>query len=130
MSKWRLPRMRPNTQIVGPDGAVSPLFHQWWGKIAQRVEMQSRVITASGTVLVTDYLILANATGGAITVTLPEAAENQGRVLVVKKTDASVNAVTLDGNGSETIDGAATKALSAQYAGTMILSDGSGWWVI
>lgn len=130
MSKWRLPRMRADTQVSGPNGTVSRIFHIWWNRVADRIEKQTRVITASGNVLLTDYLILANATGGAITVTLPPAAENEGRVIAVKKTDVSVNAVTVDGNGSETIDGATTKALASQYDVATVFSDGSGWWLL
>lgn len=89
-----------------------------------------RAITATGAVADTDYLILANATSGAITVTLPAAASSEGRVLVVKKTDASGNAVTLDGTGSETIDGATTQALAAQYDALTVVCDGAGWAIV
>lgn len=90
----------------------------------------TRSITATGSVNSTDYLILANATGGAITVNLPAVASSAGRGLVVKKTDASGNAVTLDGSGAETIDGAATQAITAQYDALMVVCDGSAWWIV
>jgi hypothetical protein len=51
-------------------------------------------------------------------------------VLTIKKIDASVNAVTIDGNASETIDGATTKALSSQYASYEIACDGSAWYIV
>jgi len=86
--------------------------------------------TANYTATDTDYTILGNATGGAITITLPKAATVNGKVYVIKKVDASGNAVTIDGDGAETIDGSATQALSSQYDKAVIQSDGSNWHII
>lgn len=98
--------------------------------IGGALSLAARTITATGSVNATDYLILCDATAGAITVNLPAAASSAGRVLVVKKIDASVNVVTLDGSGAETIDGAATKTLLTQYAVLNIQCDGANWWII
>lgn len=63
-----------------------------------------------------DGILLCDTTAGAITVNLPATASHVGRVLTIKKTSGGVNAVTLDGNGAETIDGSATNAeVDAQY---------------
>jgi hypothetical protein len=43
------------------------------------------------------------------------------------KTDSSANAVTVDGNGSETISGALTLVIGVQYSGYEIACDGTGW---
>jgi hypothetical protein len=76
-------------------------------------------------------LILADATGGAITVTLPAVADaGEGAAYLVKKTDASGNAVTIDGSGAETIDGGATVALAAQNDFAEVFCDGTEWWVV
>lgn len=89
-----------------------------------------RTITASASVADSDVVLLVDATAGAVTVTLPAAASSSGRVLYVKKTDASGNAVTLDGNASETIDGATTLAIATQYQSYTVICDGTGWWII
>lgn len=86
--------------------------------------------TASYTVALGDNLktILANATSAAITITLPAAATaGNGFVLSVQKTDSSANAVTIDGNGSETINGATTHVLSARYASVILICNGTSW---
>lgn len=90
----------------------------------------SRAVTATTTATSADYLILANATAGAVTVNLPAAAYSDGLTLIVKKTDVSANAVILDPYASETIDGAATKSTTTQYARFVVVCDGSTWWVI
>jgi hypothetical protein len=77
-----------------------------------------------------DYILLADATGGAFSITLPAVATSSGCVLHVKKIDASGNAVTLDGNASETIDGATTLAMSTQYQSYSIACNGSAWYVL
>lgn len=70
-------------------------------------------------------LWLADATAGAITLTVPPARPHEGKGWTFKKTDSSGNAVTL--SSSSNIDGAATYALSSQYAAVTIVSDGANW---
>ena len=73
-----------------------------------------QTLTASGAVDPTTISVWADATAGAVTVTLPVLATAYQRVTVSKR-DASGNAVTVDGNGTETIDGAANLPLAARY---------------
>jgi hypothetical protein len=75
-------------------------------------------------------LTLCDATDGVFSVYLPAAADSLGRVLNFKKIDSSVNAVTIDANGAETIDDALTFVLASQYDCVTITSDGTEWWVI
>ncbi|OQW46993.1 MAG: hypothetical protein A4S09_16240 [Proteobacteria bacterium SG_bin7] len=84
-------------------------------------------ITSSTTAVAQEDEILANATSGAITVTLPAAANVVGKEYVIKKTDSSANAVTIDANSSETIDGALAQILKSQNDSIKMVSDGTGW---
>lgn len=78
-----------------------------------------------------DHAIACDATGGAFTITLPGAASvGAGFVLIVKKVDSSANAVTVDGSGAETIDGALTYSLSSQWKYVALMSNGAGWLII
>ena len=76
------------------------------------------------------FTVLVNAVGGARTITLPAAASHTHRIYNIKKIDASGNAVTIDGNAAETIDGAATQTLSIQWDSYTIQCDGTGWFII
>lgn len=87
-------------------------------------------ISTSTTADATAAVYLVDATGGAVTLTLPTAASALRRTYNVKKTDSSLNAVTIDGAGAETIDGAATQTLIAQYESIMIVSDGTSWFIL
>lgn len=71
------------------------------------------------TVLLTDGVIMADATGGNITVTLPAAAPAKDRTIRTVKTDAGVNTVTVNGT-----------VLAAQGATVAWWSDGSNWWSV
>src|SRR5262249_19783209 len=83
--------------------------------------------TATYTATENDEFIACDATGGAITINLPACATTRvGKRYVVKKVDNSNN-VVLDGNASETIDGATTKTLSSQWAVMTIVNTGSAW---
>ena len=73
---------------------------------------------------------IGNAAGGAVTFTLPVVASCIGLVLTFKKIDSSGNAVIVDGNASETIDGATTKSIGTQYHSITIISNGTGWSII
>jgi hypothetical protein len=81
------------------------------------------------TVLAADYTIRCNCVSGAITVALPEAT-GSGRILNIKKIDASANAVTVDGYSTNTIDGAATVDIGTQYANMQIQDAAAGVWDI
>lgn len=86
--------------------------------------------SADYTTVATDEVILVDASGAARTITLIAAASVAGRVLRIKKIDSSTNAVTIDGNSDETIDGAATYKLVHQYHHIEIISDGSNWHIL
>lgn len=78
--------------------------------------------TANYTVLVSDDAVFGDATGGAFTLTLPAAAGVAGKRFFLKKTDSSVNAITISGN----IDGSARK-LTTLNESVEIISDGTNW---
>ena len=126
---WRIPRLR-STDVIADKGVVSFYFQRWIDNLCGRLDNEVRRVTASGNVLGTDYLILADATAGAVTVTLPKASDSLGRILLVKKLDASANAVTIDGDGTETIDNLASVAITTQNTTVRMLCDGLAWWRI
>lgn len=86
--------------------------------------------TASYTVLSTDGVVLVDASTGANTQTLPTAVGISGRIISIMKTDSSTNLVTIDGNGTETINGDLTRTLGTQYDVVRLVSDGSNWVII
>lgn len=77
-----------------------------------------------------DHTLLANAAAGAFTITLPAPSSRANPYLVIKKTDSTSNAVTLDPFGAATIDGASTVSISSQYQMVILHASALGWHVL
>lgn len=75
-------------------------------------------------------IILADASGAGFTITLPTAASSTNQKFTIKKIDSSVNVVTIQGNGAETIDGVNTQTLNAQWQSYVMVSNGTSWFLI
>jgi len=119
--------VRPITNLTGDLGSASLRFGTVFSGGASRgIATKSTTYTATST----DSTLLCDATSAAFTINLPAAASHSGRVYALKKIDSSGNAVTIDGNASETIDGATTITLSAQWDRAQIQSNGSAWFRI
>jgi hypothetical protein len=82
--------------------------------------------TTSITHIAGEHFYLVSTSGGAVTMNLPTAVGNKAIFNFVKTTGDGL-VVTIDGSGSETINGSATKALGSQYAKVRIVSNGSNW---
>jgi hypothetical protein len=78
----------------------------------------------------TKQVILANATPNDVVINLPSAAVSLDMIYLVKKIDATVNTVTLQADGAETIDGNNTHVLTTQNESVWIISDGTNWYII
>lgn len=82
-------------------------------------------LTANFTLRKSDYVVEANATSGAFTITLP-AAPVTGQVYYIVRINSGANNVTIDGN-AKNINGAATLVLSNQYDTAQIVYNGTQW---
>jgi hypothetical protein len=86
--------------------------------------------TADYLVTAADYTLLCDASAGVLVISLPAAANVSGQIYNIKKIDASLNAVSIDPQGSETIDGSSTADTRKQYTNISIQSDGSNWYIL
>tara|TARA_R110000796_G_scaffold167313_3_gene284195 strand:- start:344 stop:1897 length:1554 start_codon:yes stop_codon:yes gene_type:complete len=70
-------------------------------------------------------------TTGAAAITLPTAQAVSGRTITIKDGggNASVNNITIDTEGSETIDGATTLIILVDYTSVTLYSDGTNWFI-
>jgi len=97
---------------------------------------QSTVVTVNAAtydLLTTDGILhVTYTTTGAVTsLTLPTAQAVADRQIVIK--DAGGNSgtysITVDTQGSETIDGDASLVINSDYASICLYSDGSNWFI-
>ncbi len=87
-------------------------------------------ISITGTATATiDRMHVCSGTAADYTVTLPAAANNAGRRLWFRMAAGLTRLVTLDGNASETIDGATTRVMWAGETAEL-LCDGSNWFKV
>ena|SRR3990167_3981654 len=76
-----------------------------------------------------EKILLCDCTSTSILVNLPTAVANSAK-FNIKKTDSSVNNLTIDGAGSEQIEFALTAVLQMKGECITIISDGSNWIII
>lgn len=75
----------------------------------------------------TNSLVISNSSS-AITITLPTVASSSGLVLSIKNINTGI--VTIDGNGTETIEGVTTIRLENIYDSVIIGCNGSAWFIL
>jgi hypothetical protein len=76
-----------------------------------------------------DETVILVGTGTAL-IYLPPASTVTGRVYYIKKITSEAGTITIDGNGSETIDGAQSQYLTTQFQGMQIVCDGTAWSIL
>jgi hypothetical protein len=128
----RLARTTGSTLTVDDNAGGSAVF-----RVLGRTETQARAVgltTQSGAYAVAANIevVLANPSGGAFDVTLPNANLVIGRQITVKRNNTSANVVTVKSAGG-TIDGVAAATgialAGGTYASITVVSDGANWWV-
>lgn len=86
--------------------------------------------TGAYTVTLEDSTIWVDASGGVITITLPTAVGIGGKIINIVKVDSSSNALTIDADGTETINGELTAVTAIQYTSLTLQSNNANWIII
>jgi len=103
------------------------------GLLKTAINTVSSVKTDNYTTVLADNkkLLEIDASTGAKTISLLSAATaGNGAGLILKKIDTTVNAVSIDPSGTETIDGATVFALTKTNDSVVIVSDGTNWKIV
>lgn len=74
----------------------------------------------------TDCVI--NCTANTFTVTLPTAVGLTGQYFIIK--NSGTGSITVDADGSETIDGLSNKLLAIQNESITVISNGANWIIV
>lgn len=78
----------------------------------------------------TDDVLLLNASGGNISISLPDASTCAGKVFYAKKIDSTGNSTAILPFGVQTIDGSPSLSTTVQFESFTLVSDGANWWVL
>lgn len=97
-----------------------------WRPLKLRRAYETKTTGSPYDVVVGDDLLIINSST-AYTVTLPAPSGSKGMTYTIKNINTGL--VTVDNNGSETLDGATTYLLG-QYQSATFLSDGTNWHVV
>jgi hypothetical protein len=83
----------------------------------------------AGLLTASENIVFADASVVEFTLILPPAATAKN-MLVIKKTDDTMNVVKIEGNNLETIDGQTLYILYSQYMYVAVVSNGNNWFIV
>lgn len=110
---------------VGIGTATPKSSFETTGSTAQKIN----TITTTTTLDDSYCTVLANTSGGNITINLPDVNTCGKRVYYILKIDGA-NTLTIDPNGAQLINGSSTLTRTVAYSGYVIQTDGSAWYTI
>lgn len=102
--------------------------------VARLQETRVRFASADTRLTEGDDILLVTTSGGNVTVSLPSARQVLGHKCQIKKMTAA-NTLTVDADGTDTIDGSGTLAWSTQYQSMTVVScfvapNVAGWVIV
>jgi hypothetical protein len=95
-------------------------------------KVKLRAVSATTTVLSSDYIV-ACTNAAAITLTLPGKSSSSGQLVVIKDAlgQANTNNITIEGNSTDTIDGALSYVINRAFGCVWLVCDGiNGWFIL
>ena len=117
-----------NTTVIGNASTTNAEIKGTLKSNGQILALTSK--TANYTVLISDEIIICDATSAPITITLPTAVGKTGQTYTIKRINGGFNNVTIATTSNQTIDGFASTSLDDQNTLVKVISDGSNWWEI
>jgi hypothetical protein len=112
----------------GPPGPTGPAGSAGTDAAGGPVAVSTK--NSNYSVALGDNVLLANASSGNIIFQLPPAASAVGHLFYFKKIDSTANAMILQANGIEEIDGFNTQQTTVQYESFTLVTDGMAWYII
>ncbi|MBL97618.1 MAG: hypothetical protein CMF52_07360 [Legionellales bacterium] len=117
--------------IIGANNVTVDSSLSCRGSVSHNI---NKISESRYTVQPSDYTILCDASNNKITVNLPPAVNNSGRVLIIKKTNTDkykLNSNQIEVTCEEgTIDINDTISIKMNYSSRTLQSDGENWWII
>ena len=92
---------------------------------------RASVITANDLASNAGHIYPVDTNGGTVTLTLASGMVTNGATVIIKDEggNAGTNAITIDTEGTETIDGSSSVSISSNYGSVRLHSDGTNWFV-
>lgn len=116
-----------STELGYVNGVTSSIQTQLNARANDLYGVVSKVALYTAGITQADKVIICST--GSFAITLPTAVGNSGLTKTIKNISAATT-ITVTPNGAETIDGAATVALSNRYDSITVISDGANWYIV
>lgn len=118
-----------DTVYVG-DGQTWQPAAAYTALLGSRSWRRAAAVTSNTTLSDQGVIQPVDTSGNAVTVTLASAMAEDGAEVLIKDEggNAATNAVTVDTEGSESIDGATSQSIASNYGVLRLYSDGSNWY--
>ena len=117
-------------EVVVNDVSVGHTDKVYANSLSSLRKVTNKTQASSVTLTVAEAGIITVANTSTMTLVLPAAASSTGLEFTFIKTTSDAQVITIDGNASETINGATTfTSLDAQYDSVTIVCNGSAWYI-
>lgn len=102
-----------------------------WRSLGAQPHFVPEIVSANTTLTAADMgkLLLVDTAGGAVTITLEDPSLVSGEEVLIVKTSADANAVTVDAAAGDSIEGAGSISLASQWDKAALVSDGAATYV-
>lgn len=88
------------------------------------------IVSKTSTYTAVPYdIILCDTSGGGFTINLPPAANATNKIITIKKISVDGLTLTIEADGTETIDGDLMKQIVTTWTSMDIVSDGNNWYI-
>jgi hypothetical protein len=121
------------TQLMGGDSLTwfsIDKLNSVTATAASAVDFSVTAVKTSTYTANTNELVQCNPTGGGFTVNLPTAGGRTGKHILVKNVSSSINTITIQPAGAETIDGSTPVLMNIGYQAIHVISNGTNWVII
>ena len=108
------------------DGQTAGISAQDLRDLIVSLDSSYIAVSATYTILTTDSTV--DCTSGTFTATLPTAVGLEGKIFNIKNSGAGV--ITIEGDGTETIDGSLNASLATQYESITVQSNNANWIIL
>ena len=109
------------------------LYPTGYTTVANGIGFNLRAVGVTGDITSADTIVMATGLVAGIVLTLPAIADvSSGFTLFIKDQDgtAATNSITVDGDGAETVDGAANYVMSSPFESVTLCANGTGWSIL
>lgn len=114
-----------DTIVPWPTGVLSVAYKVGSNSVAVGERTSNEDLTSAAILTIYNRSVQVDVSGGAFTVTLPDAADTDGMRFNIIKTDSSTNAVTI----GATVNGVVNPTLTRQYDSATMESDGTAYFL-